>query len=224
MLELQSVSFSYEKGNKKVNVLDDISVKFKPGVFYTIFGPSGSGKTTLLSLLGGLDVPQKGKVLFDTEDVKITGLENLRKNHVSFVFQNFNLFSYMTAIENVMVAIDISKIDIKNKKEYASDILQELGLNLNEINRKVKKLSGGQQQRVAIARALAVRANYILADEPTGNLDKKTSEGIVEIFKQLVHKSNKCVIAVTHSDLVKQASDISYNLENGSLDLLEERL
>jgi putative ABC transport system ATP-binding protein len=220
MLELSDVSFSYEKGYSKIEVLGEVSASFDKGSFYTIFGPSGSGKTTLLTLLGGLDIPQKGRILLDGTDIQRIGLSKLRQSHVSYVFQNYNLFGYMTALENVLVTMDISQTHKGDKKEHAKKLLFELGLTENESKRKVKKLSGGQQQRVAIARAIASGCNYILADEPTGNLDKNTSEGIIRIFEKLVRESNKCVIAVTHSDAVRKASDRAFSLENGHLEAI----
>lgn len=217
MLSLINVSYKYKNKNKtELFVLENRTMEFKPGVFYTIYGASGSGKTTCLSLLGGLDTPTKGTVCLDGVDIKKIGYNNLRKKYVSYVFQDFHLFSYMTAIENVMLAIDISGNikDKKRAKEKAISLLHSLGLTEPDINRVVTKLSGGQQQRVSIARALATDAPYILADEPTGNLDKENTQNIVDIFKRLVNDQGKCIIAVTHSEYIKQQSDICFSLED----------
>lgn len=217
MLSMQNVSYGYKNKNKvDVMVLDNKTMEFEQGKFYTIYGASGSGKTTCLSLLGGLESPISGKVSLDGVDIKKIGYNNLRKNHVSYVFQDFHLFSYMTAIENVMLAINISgKIKNKNAaKEKAVALLESLGLVNAEMNRTITKLSGGQQQRVAIARAMATDGNYILADEPTGNLDKENTQNIIDIFIELAREHNKCVIAVTHSESLKRQCDICFSLED----------
>lgn len=220
MLEMRNVSFRYQKGYSNVGVLDDISAGFEKGRFYTVFGPSGSGKTTLLTLLGGLDVPQTGHILLDGVDIQKIGSSKLRQFHMSYVFQNYRLFNYMTAIENVLVSIGISQSVKTGKRTFAEKILLEMGLTEDESKRKVKLLSGGQQQRVAIARAIASGCKYILADEPTGNLDKDTSMGIIQLFQRLAHDADTCVIAVTHSEMVRKESDCALRLENGQLNAI----
>ncbi len=213
MLNVQNVSFTYKNkmNQSTVHVLEDVNVSFEPGKFYTIFGPSGSGKTTFLALLGGLDKPDSGNITVSGIDIKEIGFSRLRKEIVSYVFQNYYLFPYMNAIENVVMAMN-EKLSYKENSGKAINILQSLSIMTDEMERKVKRLSGGQQQRVAIARCLASGAEYILADEPTGNLDNKTASTIVELFKDLAKKQNKCVIVVTHSDMIKSNSDISYRL------------
>lgn len=216
MLEIKNVNYSY---NKKDLVLENLSIQFLPGKFYTIFGPSGSGKTTCLSLLGGLDEPRSGKILLEGKDIKTIGYNYIRRKEVCYVFQDFHLFPHMTAIENVMVALKISnpKINKIDSEKKVLDALTSLGLDKKDLRRKVTKLSGGQQQRVAIARALAIDSIYILADEPTGNLDNKNTENILLILRELVDQYNKCVIVVTHSLKVREASDICYEIEDGKL-------
>ena len=174
---------------------------------YAILGPSGSGKTTLLSLLGGLDVPTQGSVLFDGEDIAAKGLEHHRRNHISLIFQSYNLIDYMTPVENVRLT---AKLD-------ATPILERLGLEQDEITRNVLKLSGGQQQRVAIARALASNAPVILADEPTGNLDADTAEEITAILKESAHTFGKCVVVVTHSGEIARQADVVLEIKRGHL-------
>lgn len=220
MIKVENVSFTYKSkiNQSSVQVLEDISVSFESGKFYTIFGPSGSGKTTFLGLLGGLDEPNNGKISISGIDIKDIGYSQLRRKMVSFVFQNYYLFPYMTAVENVLMAMNEKPSDYKENVKKASEVLTSLGITPDEINRKVKRLSGGQQQRVAIARCLASGAEYILADEPTGNLDNKTAITIIELFSDLVKKYNKCVIAVTHSDLVRSYSDISYRLNDKKIE------
>ena len=203
-LELKNVSYAYEKGKA---VLQNVSGSLETGKMYAILGPSGSGKTTLLSLLGGLDVPTQGSVLFDGEDIAAKGLEHHRRNHISLIFQSYNLIDYMTPVENVRLT---AKLD-------AAPILERLGLEQDEITRNVLKLSGGQQQRVAIARALASDAPVILADEPTGNLDADTAEEITAILKESTHAFGKCVVVVTHSGEVAKQADVVLEIKRGHL-------
>ncbi len=203
-LELKNVSYAYEKGKA---VLQNVSGSLETGKMYAILGPSGSGKTTLLSLLGGLDVPTQGGVLFDGEDIAAKGLEYHRRNHISLIFQSYNLIDYMTPVENVRLT---AKLD-------AAPILERLGLEQDEITRNVLKLSGGQQQRVAIARALASDAPVILADEPTGNLDADTAEEITAILKESAHTFGKCVVVVTHSGEVAKQADVVLEIKRGHL-------
>ena len=203
-LELKNVSYAYEKGKA---VLQNVSAKLETGKMYAILGPSGSGKTTLLSLLGGLDVPTQGSVLFDGEDIMAKGLEHHRRNHTSLIFQSYNLIDYMSPVENVKLT---AKLD-------AAPILKRLGLEQDEITRNVLKLSGGQQQRVAIARALASDAPVILADEPTGNLDTDTADEITAILKESVHGFGKCVVVVTHDREVARQADVVLEIKRGHM-------
>ena len=203
-LELKNISYAYEKGKA---VLQNVSGSLETGKMYAILGPSGSGKTTLLSLLGGLDVPTQGSVLFDGEDIAAKGLEHHRRNHISLIFQSYNLIDYMTPVENVRLT---AKLD-------AAPILERLGLEQDEITRNVLKLSGGQQQRVAIARALASDAPVILADEPTGNLDAETAEEITAVLKESAHAFGKCVVVVTHSGEVAKQADVVLEIKRGHL-------
>ena len=203
-LELKNVSYAYEKGKA---VLQSVSAELETGKMYAVLGPSGSGKTTLLSLLGGLDTPTQGEVLFDGEDIKANGLERHRRNNISLIFQSYNLIDYMTPIENVRLT---AKLD-------AGPILERLGLAQDEVSRNVLKLSGGQQQRVAIARALASDAPVILADEPTGNLDADTAEEITAVLKESAHTFGKCVVVVTHSADVAKQADVVLEIKRGHL-------
>ena len=204
ILALNKVNYSYTNGKK---ILNNISMEFEKGKFYTILGVSGSGKITLLSLLAGLDEPQSGKILYNNQDIREKGYENHRKNNVSLIFQNYNLIDYMTPLENLKIV---------NPKADKT-ILNELGLKDDEIKRNVLKLSGGQQQRVAIARTLVANSPVILADEPTGNLDSDTEEEIIEILKTSAHKHGKCVIVVTHSKDLANKSDVILELKDKKL-------
>ena len=204
VLEMNNIRYSYD--NKR-NVLNGINMALDEGKMYAILGQSGCGKTTLLSLLGGLDSPADGQVLYDGQDIEKLGLANHRKNNVAFIFQSYNLIDYLTPKENVALTAKLSP----------QPILERVGLTEEECKRNVLKLSGGQQQRVAIARALASDTKVILADEPTGNLDEDTAAEIISILKECAHEMNKCVIIVTHSnDLAKQADTI-FRLKKGKL-------
>lgn len=204
LMEMKGVKYSYDK---KQNVLKGINIELDAGKMYAILGPSGCGKTTLLSLLGGLDSPTEGQILYEGQDIEESGLAAHRKKHVAFIFQNYNLIDYLNPKENVALTSQLPPLPI----------LKRIGLTPEESKRNVQKLSGGQQQRVAIARALASDANVILADEPTGNLDEDTAAEITAILKECAHKMNKGVIIVTHSnDLAKQA-DVVLRLKRGCL-------
>ena len=206
VLSFSNLSYSYDK---KKNVLHNINAEMELGKIYAIFGTSGCGKTTLLSLLGGLDSPTKGKVFFDGKDIMERGLENHRRNHVSFVFQAYNLIDYMTPIENVKLT----------SKLPPEPILGKMGLTKEEMKRNILQLSGGQQQRVAIARALASEAPVILADEPTGNLDEDTVMSIMQILEDSVHQMNKCAVIVTHSNEIVKRADVVFHLKRGALQM-----
>lgn len=208
ILELENVSFSYGK----TKVLDNISYSFDACHVYSIVGKSGAGKTTLLSILSGLAKPTSGHIYYAEKDMAKINPYKFRSNYVGVVFQSFNLLTKLTAIENVVLSMDIAKKKIKNKKEHAYKLLESVGLSKEEANRRVLKLSGGQQQRVAIARALSYEPDIILADEPTGNLDGETQDEILKILKDLANKG-KCVIMVTHSPAVAEQSDFVYTLK-----------
>ena len=208
VLEIQDLKYSYD--NKK-NVLNGINAQMELGKIYVILGTSGCGKTTLLSLLGGLDSASKGKILFNGKDIAEKGLENHRRNHVSFIFQAYNLIDYMTPLENVKLT----------SKLPPEPILEKMGLTKEEMKRNVLQLSGGQQQRVAITRALASEAPIILADEPTGNLDEDTAMSIMRILEESVHHLNKCAIIVTHSNEVAKRADVVFQLKRGTLQIID---
>ena len=207
ILEAKNVEYAY-KSQKERKVLDNISVQFDEKKFYTIIGASGAGKTTLLSLLAGLDSPTGGTVLYEGEDILTKGLNYHRKNHVSLVFQEYNLIDYLTTEENV-------RLGGTDKPE---ELLSKVNIPQEAWKRNVMKLSGGQQQRVAIARALASNAKVLLADEPTGNLDEQTAEGIIELLKQTAHELGKCVIVVTHSKYLANEADEIVRIANGVID------
>lgn len=208
IMEVKNVGYTYDNRRK---VLRGINVQMEQGKLYAILGPSGCGKTTLLSLIGGLDSPTSGQILFEDQDIAMTGLSDHRKNHVSFIFQAYNLIDYLNPKENVALTSKLPPLPI----------LERLGLTKEEAKRNVLKLSGGQQQRVAIARALASEAPVILADEPTGNLDEDTARDITEILKESAHKMNKCVVVVTHSNELAKQADVICRLKRGELQVLD---
>ena len=208
IMEVKNVGYTYDNRRK---VLRGINVQMEQGKLYAILGPSGCGKTTLLSLIGGLDSPTSGQILFEDQDIAKTGLSDHRKNHVSFIFQAYNLIDYLNPKENVPLTSKLPPLPI----------LERLGLTKEEAKRNVLKLSGGQQQRVAIARALASEAPVILADEPTGNLDEDTARDITEILKESAHKMNKCVVVVTHSNELAKQADVICRLKRGELQVLD---
>ena len=206
ILEVKGLQYSYE--NKK-RVLRGINAQMEQGKMYAILGPSGCGKTTLLSLLGGLDSPSSGQIMYQGEDIAKTGLADHRRSHVAFIFQSYNLIDYLTPVENVALTA----------KHPPLPILEQLGLTAEEAKRNVLKLSGGQQQRVAIARALASDAQVILADEPTGNLDEDTAAEITAILKESAYNSGKCVVIVTHSNELAKEADVVFRLRKGELQI-----
>ena len=208
IMEVKNVGYTYDNRRKE---LRGINVQMEQGKLYAILGPSGCGKTTLLSLIGGLDSPTSGQILFEDQDIAKTGLSDHRKNHVSFIFQAYNLIDYLNPKENVALTSKLPPLPI----------LERLGLTKEEAKRNVLKLSGGQQQRVAIARALASEAPVILADEPTGKLDEDTARDIKEILKESAHKMNKCVVVVTHSNELAKQADVICRLKRGELQVLD---
>ena len=218
VLSFENVCYHYKDGSRQVNILKNASYQFEKGKIYAIVGASGSGKTTSLVLAGGLDRPKAGHILYKGIDIEKIGLTKYRKNNVSIVFQSYNLITYMNAVQNVINAMEISGIIVPNKKEYALNILKELGLSEDESQRDIRKLSGGQQQRIAIARAMAKDVDLILCDEPTGNLDEETSRGIIQTFMNLAHQKNKCVIVVTHSKDFAACLDIQLKIHQGQLE------
>lgn len=208
IIKIENLKYAYQTGKP---VLKGITTELEAGKMYAILGQSGCGKTTLLSLLGGLDSPTGGKIFFMEQDIEQSGLMKHRKEHVSFIFQSYNLIDYLTPAENVALTSSLP----------ALPVLEKLGLTKEEAKRNVLKLSGGQQQRVAIARALASEAPVILADEPTGNLDEDTAAEIVEILKQSAHQMNKCVVVVTHSNELAKQADVILRMRKGNVQRLE---
>lgn len=214
LLETKELGFTYDK---EKYVLKDIDLTFEKGKTYGIFGQSGAGKTTLLSLLAGLEIASYGKILYKGEDLAKMNRDIYRSNEIGVIFQSYNLLPHLTAVENVVLSLDISHLKIKNRHKKALQLLKKVGINEEKANRRVLMLSGGEQQRVAIARALSYDSEIILADEPTGNLDKENEDAIIALLKDLAHKEEKCVIIISHSSKVKKNVDVLYQLVNGKI-------
>ena len=213
LLSIQNASYQYSDAEKDEYALRDVSYDFEKGKIYAIRGRSGTGKTTLLSLISGLERCTEGKIVFDGKDLKDINLDYYRSHEIGIVFQSYNLLPFMTASENIILSMDASGIKIDNKKEKALELMKSVGLKEMYANRKVLRISGGEQQRVAIARSLSYNPKMIVADEPTGNLDKQTEKDILDIFKKLAHEDGKCVIIVTHSPNVCEMVDQVYDLK-----------
>ena len=222
ILKMENVTYYYPAKSGNVEILENVDYCFETGKLYTVMGPSGSGKTTTLSLLEGLDVPKEGKVLFEGKDISQINGNLYRGQHIGIIFQSYNLFPYLNARENVEVSMEISG-QREKKKEKACELLRKMGLKEEQYGRGIEQLSGGEQQRVAIARALATDAQVILADEPTGNLDKDTAEEIRDLFADIAHELGKCVIVVTHSQAFSQKADVVVELEGKRLKAVQVR-
>ena len=219
LISVKDLNYFYQDGDTRRYILKDISCEFERGKFYAILGESGSGKTTFLSLLSALDEPKSGEIYYEGEKLKTIGYEKYRKNKIGIVFQAYNLVTYMTALENVKVAMGITDNQIpKDADNVAYNLLDYIGITKDRADRLVTKLSGGEQQRVAIARSLATNVDVILADEPTGNVDEDMEMEIIEIFKKLAHEHNKCVIVVTHSQQIAKKADEILKLRKGKFD------
>ena len=207
LFEIKDVSFQYDTKP----VLKDVNMEFEPGKLYAIIGQSGTGKTTLLSLMSGLTQLKEGDILFEGQSIKAMDMYEFRSHQMAMIFQSYYLLNKLTALENVTLSMDIANVHQNNKEVRAVELLEKVGLDQDQIHRRILKLSGGQQQRVAIARALSYDPKIILADEPTGNLDPDTRDEIMDIFDNL-KEQEKCIIIVTHSKEVAQRADKVYTL------------
>ena len=212
MLETKDIGYWYDH---QANALyRNVNLQFAEGKTYAIVGSSGSGKTTFLSLIAGLDKPSEGEVSYNGRAINKIGLTNYRNKYVSIVFQSYNLFTYMSALDNVLTAMAITNSQHKGDKEYAIDMLSKIGIDQDMAKKNVQRLSGGQQQRVAIVRAMCCDAKVVVADEPTGNLDETNTRETIELFQELAHAQGKCVIIVTHEPEVAKMCDETIELKN----------
>ncbi|MGD9276694.1 MAG: ABC transporter ATP-binding protein [Candidatus Pacearchaeota archaeon] len=225
IINLKNVSKHYHMGENIVKAVDGVSLSIHKGDFVAVMGPSGSGKSTMMNLVGSLDVPTKGAIYLDNENVSYlseSDLAELRGKKIGFIFQQFNLIPNLTVKENVMLPMDFQGIEEWEREEIAEELLEKVNLT-ERTNFYPNQLSGGQQQRVAIARSLANDPEVILADEPTGNLDSKTGEKVMDFLKSL-NKEGKTVIMVTHDpDLAKEHANIVYWLRDGKVEKVTGR-
>ena len=216
ILEINELSFSYNDGQRKREILNHISYSFDKGNVYSILGASGSGKTTLLSLLANLEKIQSGNIFYNGKNILEIKPSEYRSKYISLVFQNFNLVSYLSGYQNIVLAMEISNVPVSKIKIY--DILKELGISKKIAHQKVTKLSGGEQQRVCIARAIVNEPKVLICDEPTGNLDPKTSKEIVKVINSINKEMGATVIMVTHDkEIVNSMKKRVITLENGVL-------
>ena len=208
VIEVDMICKSYKMGDETLKVLDDVSLKIDKGEFVAIVGPSGSGKSTLMNIIGCLDLSDSGNYILDgknIENISEDGLSDVRNKKIGFIFQSFNLLGKLTALENVELPLIYQNIDSKKRRKIALNCLRKVGLEGRK-DHMPNQLSGGQQQRVAIARAIATNPQILLADEPTGALDSKTSKEILEIIKSL-NDEGKTIIMITHDmDIASQAN------------------
>ena len=207
VLEVKGLTFKY-KGKHSAPVLENLDYCFSPGKLYAVLGKSGSGKSTFMSLLGGMEKPTEGEILYQGEDIWKKQMNDYRNRHVGMVFQAYNLLEYMNGSQNILAAMEITKNKIEDPGALCRELLDKVGIDEETAKRNVKKISGGEQQRIAIARALGKGADIILADEPTGNLDEDTAEEIMDLFLKIAHEDGKCVILVTHSKCLAERADV----------------
>ena len=215
-ISLNNVSYSYKGKFQTVKAVDGVSYEFEPGKCYAIIGKSGSGKTTLLSLMAGLDLPTEGEIIVDGKSTKEWDRNQMRRDAVSVIYQNYNLFPLLTVQENIQYPLDLKKMPKKKSVALAQEVRERVELPANYDKRLPSHLSGGEQQRVAIARTLAQGCKIILADEPTGNLDSTNTRNIVEILRSLAHDDGCTVIIVTHDPAVAEQADTVLQMKDGS--------
>ncbi|CEN21903.1 ABC transporter ATP-binding protein [Paraclostridium sordellii] len=216
-IKVKDLKKIYGKGESQVNAIDGISLEIENGKMTAIVGESGSGKSTLLHCIAGLDKPTSGNVYLGDEDIyKLNDdkLSKIRVREFGFVFQSFNLIPVINVYENIVLPISIDSKSID--KKYVDTIIDSLGLK-NQIKKFPNELSGGQQQRVAIARALANKPSIIFADEPTGNLDSKTSKEVMDIFRMCVKEFNQTLVMITHDENIAQTADTIINIRDGKI-------
>ncbi|EPZ53349.1 ABC transporter family protein [[Clostridium] sordellii ATCC 9714] len=217
MLDIISLNKIYGRGENKVQALKDINLSIEKGKFTAIIGPSGSGKSTLLNCIAGLDNISSGKVLLEGEDISIlndNSLSKLRSEEFGFIFQSFNLIPVINVYENIILPISID--DKKVDKEHIDNIIDKLGLK-DKINKFPNELSGGQQQRVAIARALANKPKIIFADEPTGNLDSKTTDEVMNLLNSCVEEFGQTLVMITHNNEIAKMADVCIEIRDGKI-------
>jgi putative ABC transport system ATP-binding protein len=220
MIELRHVSKSYQRGGQKVPVLHDLNLVVQTGDFLALMGPSGSGKSTLLNLIAGIDQPDEGEIIIDGRDIaklSESALARWRAQHVGFIFQFYNLIPVLTAYENVALPLQLSRLNESEKKSRVLQALAMVGLS-DRMDHTPNELSGGQQQRVAIARALITDPSLIVADEPTGDLDRQSAEDVLNMLERLHRDMGKTILMVTHDPKAAEHARAMIHLEKGQLE------
>ncbi len=224
LIQLRKVVKTYTRGGETLRVLDQLDLDMEAGGFYALMGPSGSGKTTLLNLIGGLDRADEGQIVIDGEDIaSMRGpeLAEWRAEKVGFVFQGFNLIPVLTAQENVELPLLLTKLSRSQRREHAQTALELVGLGDRRTHRP-SQLSGGQEQRVAIARALVSDPMLVLADEPTGDLDRKSADDVLRLLRQLNEQYQKTILMVTHDMAAAQQAKTIVHMDKGRLGSIEQ--
>ncbi|MDC0468440.1 ABC transporter ATP-binding protein [Bacteroidia bacterium] len=219
MISIKNIHMTYQSGDIKVQALQNIDLTINPGEFTAIVGPSGSGKTTLLNIIGGLDSPTKGSVKINDTDITQlpeNELIDFRLHHIGFIFQSYNLIPVLTAKENVEFLMLLQNREEEFRNERTLKLLKAVGLE-DQIHKRPNEMSGGQQQRVAVARALASKPNFILADEPTANLDSKSSENLLSIMQKLNKNEKTTFIFSTHDQRVIDKANRIVTIEDGKI-------
>ncbi|CEN24548.1 ABC transporter ATP-binding protein [Paraclostridium sordellii] len=216
-LKVSNLKKIYGIGESKVHAIDGINIEIEPNKFTAIIGPSGSGKSTLLHCMAGLDKPSSGNVYLDDIDIYTMGddkLSKLRREEFGFIFQSYNLIPVINVYDNIVLPVAIDKK--KEDRDYIDDLINKLGIS-NQVNKFPNELSGGQQQRVAIARALSNKPSVIFADEPTGNLDSKTTDEVMDILKMCVKDFNQTLVMITHNDDIANMADRVITIKDGKV-------
>ena len=219
LIQVRDLDKTYRRGGEDIDVLQGLNLDVKQGEFIAFTGPSGSGKTTLLNLLGGLDVPTRGSITVAGDEIthmSSSKLTEWRARHVGFVFQIYNLIPVLTAFQNVELPLLLTKLSKSERRQHVETALTVVGLP-DRMHHFPRQLSGGQEQRVAIARAIAADPTFLLCDEPTGDLDRKSADEIMNLIEELVSSYGKTVLMVTHDPLVAARSHTTLHLEKGVL-------
>ena len=219
LIAVKSIYKNYKRGSETIEVLKDVTLNIHKGDFVAFMGPSGSGKTTLLNLLGGLDLPTSGHILIDGEDIAGMSAKKLttwRSRHVGFIFQMYNLIPVMTAFQNVELPLLLTRLSKQERRRHVETTLAIVGL-ADRMSHYPRQLSGGQEQRVAIARAIVTDPTFLLCDEPTGDLDRKSANEVLDLITRLVKEHAKTVLMVTHDPLAANRAGIRFHLEKGVL-------
>jgi putative ABC transport system ATP-binding protein len=219
LIRVRNLNKKYQRGSETIEVLQELNLDVAPGEFVAFMGPSGSGKTTLLNLLGGIDVPTKGTVTVDGDEITNMSrrkLSSWRARHVGFIFQMYNLIPVLTAAQNVELPLLLTGLSKSKRRQHVETALTLVGLG-DRMKHYPRQLSGGQEQRVAIARAIVTDPTFLLCDEPTGDLDRRSAEEILDLVTELNKEHGKTVLMVTHDPLAAERADIVLHLDKGVL-------